>query len=266
MGKDAYNARHIIDEARRLLSDAATRCHAPGREGDENIHEIRKDLKKVRAYWRLMRYALGKRHSKAGNQRCKEAAKQLAGPRDHVVMLGVLDGLGLDAGGKTAMAVGQAKHALHGAADASPTDDIDWRKVEDLVRNDDAAWSGLDAESLDPAEIKRGWKRTRRKARAGFEHSRGKPDAEALHNWRKWAKRWLQQEELLHPGKSKRIGRLDELGDVLGRHHDFAVLKHRLCRDDRFGGKPQKRVRKSIGKRQAGLEKQALKLGRKAFA
>jgi CHAD domain-containing protein len=266
MPSDAYNAQFIVDASRRLLADAATRCHAPDRESEHNVHEIRKDLKKVRAYWRLMRYALGKAHSKAGNERCKQAAKQLAAARDHGVMLETLDDIGRDVGNKTAMACGRAKQAMQANVDGDVTDGIGWAQVEALIQNDDAAWSGIDAEAIDPTDIKRGWKRTRKKARKGFESARGKPSAEALHHWRKWAKRWMQQEELLHPHKQKRIGRLDELGDALGRHHDLAVLTHRLWRNDRFGGKPHRRVRKTIGKRQAGLEKQTIKLGKKLFA
>lgn len=266
MGKEAYNPRHVIAQARRLLADAATRCQAPTRESEDNVHEIRKDLKKVRAYWRLMRHALGKRHSKAGNARCKQAAKQLSALRDHVVILGTLDDLGQDRGTKTAMAFGQARQAMHEMVNGSPARGIDWDQVADLIRNDDAAWSGLNAASIDPADIKRGWQRTRKKARQYFDRSRKNPSPETLHNWRKWAKRWLEQEELLHPEKEQRIERLDALGELLGRHHDLAVLSHRLWRNDHFGGKPQKRVRRSISKRQGGLQKQALKLGRKAFA
>jgi len=266
MSKQAYNPQRIIDADRSLLADAATRCNAPDRTSADNVHEIRKDLKAVRAYWRLMRHALGKRTSRAGNERCKQAARQLAGARDHVVMLGTLDELGEETGNKTAMAVGQAKQAMHEAVDAAPTQDIHWDKVADLIRNDDAAWSGLKTETIDPADIKSAWKRTRKKARKRYQRSRKDPQPEMLHDWRKWTKRWLKQEELLHTAKTKRIARLDKLTDVLGLHHDFAVLAHRLWRNDHFGGKPQRRVRKSITKRQRELEKKALKLGKKLFA
>ena len=266
MGKDAYNPARIIDAARGLLADAAARCHAPDRDSEHNVHAVRKALKRVRAYWRLMRYALGKTHSKAGNARCRQAAKQLSAARDHVVMLGTLEAVGKAAGGKTAMAVGQARHAMHAETDPPPTRGIDWALVHDLVRNDDAAWSGLDPSAIDPAQVKRGWQRTRRKAREGYRGARRRLDAESMHEWRKWAKRWLEQETLLHPGKDRRIDRLDRLGDALGEHHDLAVLARRLWRNDRFGGRPQRRVRKTIGKRQSGLEKRSLKLGRKLFA
>jgi len=266
MGKQAYKPQRIIDGARKLLADAATRCHAPDRTSEDNVHEIRKDLKTVRSYWRLMRHPLGKRYSKAGNERCKQAARQLAAARDRVVMLGTLDEIGNDTGSKTAMAVGQAKQAMQEAVHYPPEQQIEWDNVADLIRNDDAAWSGLDPSAIDPADVKRSWKRTRKKARKYHKSSRKDPNAETLHAWRKWVKRRLKQEELLHPGKTKRIDRLDDLSDVLGLHHDFAVLSHRLWRNDHFGGKPQRSVRKSIGKRQRKLEKQALKLGRKLFA
>lgn len=266
MPSDAYNAKPIIDESRRLLADAVTRCHAADRSSDESIHAIRKDLKKVRAYWRLMRFALGSEHSKAGNERCKQAAAQLAGARDHVVMLGTLDALGGNAGSKTAMAIGQAKQAMLETADVPTNNDIAWDKVIDLVRNDEAAWSGLDASGFAPDDLHRGWKRTRRKARRGYKQSRRQPDGETLHGWRKWVKRWLEQEKLLHPDKTKRLKRLDDLADLLGMHHDLVVLSERLWRNDHFGGEPQQRARRAIARRRAGLEKKALKLGGKAFA
>lgn len=266
MGLSAYNPAHIIDSARSLHADAATRAMSPDRAADANIHEIRKDLKKVRAYWRLMRFALGKRHSQAGNQRCKEAAQQLASARDHVVMLGTLDELGRDADPAVAMALGQAKQAMLQAVGDTVTRRIDWQKVSDLLRNDDAAWSGLAPARIDPADIKRGWKRTRRKAREHYRQARERPEPEALHAWRKWAKRWLQQEQLLHPSKKGRIDTLDQLSDLLGLHHDCAVLAHRLWRNDQFGGRPQQRVRQALAQRQADLEKQSLRLGRKIFA
>lgn len=266
MPNKTYNPSTVIDAARHLLADAAARCHAPHRADPENVHDIRKDLKTVRAYWRLMRHALGKRHSKAGNARCKEAARQLADARDHVVMLETLDDVGRDTKAKTAMAMGQAKQAMQHTEPGEPTNEIDWQRVEDLIRNDDAAWSGLSNESIDPSDVKRSWKRTRRKAARAYRRSRKRPAAQALHDWRKWTKRWLVQEELLHADKAKRIDRLDTLGDLLGRHHDLAILAERLWRNDRFGGKPQKRVRKALAKRRAVLQKQALKLGCKTFA
>lgn len=266
MGQQTYNPKRVIDAARVLLADAATRCNAPDRASVENIHEIRKDLKTVRAYWRLMRHALGKRHSKAGNLRCKQAAGQLADARDHVVMLGTLDALSMNTDRKTTLAIGQAKQAMHEVVQAPPTQGIQWGQVADLIRNDDAAWSGLAPDAIDPADVKSAWQRTRNKARKRYQRSRKHPEAEKLHDWRKWAKRWLKQEELLHPEKSKRIGRLDKLTDLLGLHHDLAVLSHQLWRNDHFGGKPQRRVRQSIAKQRGPLEKSALKLGKKLFA
>lgn len=265
MNHDVYRASRVIDAARALHADALTRCHAADRSSDENIHEIRKDLKKVRAYWRLMRYALGKRHSKAGNERCKQAAAQLSGARDQAVMLGTLDALASEAGSKTAMAIGQAKQAMCEAADTLGNADITWDQVVDLIRNDDAAWSGLDASAIAPDDLHRGWKRTRRKARRGCKQSRQHPDGETLHSWRKWIKRWLEQEKLLHPGKAKRLKRLDALCDLLGMHHDLVVLSERLWRNDHFGGEAQQRVRRAIARRRAGLEKRALKLGGEAL-
>ena len=262
MGKDTYSPQHVIASAGRALADAVARCNAVDRAGEENIHEIRKAMKEVRAYWRLMQGALGKHRCGDGNLRCGQAAKQLSAARDQVIMLATLGKLSRGAGAKTAKALDQAKQAVREAVNREPPGGIDWAKTADLIREDAAAWSGLDPASIDPADIRRSWERTRRKMQACYRRCRKSADPESMHRWRKWSTQWLLQEQLLHPGRAKRISRLDKLGDLLGRHHDLAVLSQWLEHVDCLSEQANQRARRAIRKRQDELTRRVRKLGR----
>lgn len=266
MEKDVPSALIVIDAARRLLADASARCLSPQRDSEESIHEVRKTLKKVRAYWRLMRVAVGKRRATAGNARCSEAARQLASARDLTVMRRTLDELDADRPQQAGEASDAVRDALHGKDDHAPAvAGIDWALVAALLADEDLAWSALDAGAIDGDDVGQGRRYTRRKARQGYRRSRQSPDAPTLHTWRKWAKRWLYQEQLLHPGKAGRIAALHELDDRLGRHHDMAVLLDRLERSDESAGKPLARLQRSIRKGQRRLAREAMMLGRRLF-
>ena len=63
------------------------------KEKFEAIHSVRKEIKKLRAVLRLIREEIGEGPYKKGNRCLREAADELAGPRDAYVQVKALDEL-----------------------------------------------------------------------------------------------------------------------------------------------------------------------------
>lgn len=265
MKKDAYNPARVIGAARRMLADAQVRCQTPDRLSEENIHEVRKHLKAVRAYWWLIRDAAGDAAIKSGNTRCSRAAKHLSLARDQAVMHATLEALSHKAGPDDRSAIDRAKVVIGAGDDPSGTQRIDWPAVIDLLREDESAWAGLDASAIKPVSIRRGRKRTQRKAKRCYRSAKATAKAELMHAWRAWVKRVYAQERLLHPDRTSRLKRLDRLGDLLGLHHDLSVLWQRLAADGPSSDEDRRRINALIAARQAKLAAKTLRLGKKLF-
>lgn len=260
-----------IGAARDLLVEARAVCDREDRGSEASIHLIRVHLKRVRAYWRLMRFALGKKAEQAGNARCGSAARLLASARDHEVMLGTLATLRAKVTDDGAPAADTApfdaaEQQVAPDADRShPAEQIDWPTLIELLEEDQAAWAQFAEKPIADDDIRRGLDRTYRKARRGYKRAKKSPDADTLHGWRKWVKRYRYQLELLAPDAAKTIAKLDKLGDRLGLIQDLAVLERHLREAEGMDKQHRKQMRKTIEARQGKLVKKSLRGGKKLF-
>jgi CHAD domain-containing protein len=239
----------------------------------EAIHGARKDLKKVRAVLRLARKQLGKDLFKAEDRRYRDAGRLLSGTRDAEVKLETLatlrrqfsDGLPPEASKRWIQALEEERDEAAGTGGEAARQ-ID--RARDLIAG------GLDRVGDWPLEgdswrlLGPGLSKSYREGRRAMKRAQTKPSVENVHEWRKRAKDlWYQlrivQEawpELLRAT----VDQAHELSDLLGDHHDLALLDEDLATRRDIG--EREAFRALIEQRQEELLARALALGRRLYA
>jgi CHAD domain-containing protein len=249
---------------------------AGARSGDglaEAVHAARKDMKKLRAVLRLVRKPLGEEFFRTENHRYRDAARLLSQSRDAEVKLETL---------------GALRERL---GDELPDDPArDWCAALEAEREEIAGAGGEAAERIERAvaaigagrdEIREwplrgdswkliapGLRRSYRQGRRGMRLTRRDPSTDNVHQWRKRVKDLWYQLRLVHRAWPQLLGetadRAHELADLLGDHHDLALLAEDLAGRDDLGQRDQ--LAALIERRQVELLESALDLGARLFA
>jgi CHAD domain-containing protein len=235
------------------------------------IHGARKDMKKLRTVLRLLCDALSKRRYRCANAHFRDAGGTLSGSRDAEVKLQTLEGLW--------------EHRAGLPADAVEA----WRKI--LARDREAAKDTVRSEALvaeAAAEIEAGLEEIRRwhlegdawKTIAGpltRTYRRGRKAMKAaaagggdeIHEWRKRAKDLWYELRLLSGSWPVPLKATAEeahrLSELLGDHHDLAVLREDL-RERNLGAEETQALSAAIDRHQAELAAGAISLGRRLYA
>lgn len=246
-----------------------------GRAGESDtaaaVHGSRKDMKKLRTVLRLLRDELGRKRHRRANRRFRAAARALSDSRDAEVKLETLAGLEEHQDGLPGEAV------------------VAWRKI--LERDRDAAVDTPRGEALADqaaAEIEaglaeiRGWaptgsswktvepalRRTYRRGRKAMVAAEGGGEDD-IHQWRKRVKDLWYELRLLSgawPGPLRAASEeAHQLSELLGDHHDLAVLREDL-RERNLGQLEAQTLSAATERRQGELAEQALALGRRLYA
>ncbi len=256
------------------LEKATERLREAGEEGDalaEAIHGARKDLKKARAALRLIRDELGEKSFKRENQALRDAARLLSASRDAEVKLETLDALVEGTGdtppGATALwrealvadrdrivggegdEAGAAVAAIEEAAERAP----EWR-----IRHD--GWKLL-APGLDTAYSE---------GREAFAALGDSPSFDAVHDLRKRGKDLWYQVRLLRdawePVLEATAEEIHDFTDLLGDHHDLAVLAEDLEERPQIDPAQRETLKTLIEARQAELLGEARSAGERIYA
>ena len=237
------------------------------------VHEARKDLKKLRSLLRLVRADLGKQRYRAENSRYRDAGRLLAGPRDAEVKLEVLTALRerypdeVPATDGLQSALEDERERLAG----SQATDLGQRleQAAEAIAAGGAAIDGWKLADDDFELLGAGLERSYRRGRDAFRALGGDPTDEAIHEWRKRVKDLWYHLRLLRPlwpaGMKGAIGAADQLADLLGEHHDLAVL----IEDSRArtaDGPDMSTLATLAERRQRELLQQALLLGERLYA
>lgn len=246
-------AREQIGRAIAIAEDGA---EAPSRR----VHEARRRAKKLRALLRLVRPDFN--HYAAENGFVREAARGLSAARDFKVAEDTLAELLRWAG----------REAPHAASGVSAGDEeaglatfaADMREM--LARTDRWKTGRIDVETLAD-----GLTDTYRRGLEAMQRVAAEPSDAGFHEWRKHAKYHWNQLGLLEaaaenilPSAHKAAG---ELADLLGLHHDLAVLRDRIEADaGQFGEIDAAFVLDAGRRRQGELETEIGALGRQVFA
>jgi CHAD domain-containing protein len=281
-----YRLQHdeaVADGIKRLAATRAESAieHLRG-EVDEPfadaIHEARKDLKKLRSVLRLVREPLGEYFYQRDNTGYREAGRLLSGTRDAEVKLATLASLGERFGDRfperglapLANALHAERAALSGESSRDGDDSsagIAARQIED-GRAAIAEWP-LDGEGFEL--IEEGLKRSYRRGRNRFAEVAEDPTEERLHEWRKRVKDLWYHLRLVRDARRGALGkaadRAHELSDLLGDHHDLAVLREDAARrEDLLASDDLATLSQLVEHRQQKLIDAATGLAKKVYA
>ncbi len=244
-----------------------------GPELAEAIHGARKDLKKLRGLLRLAREELGKKAFKAENRRYRKAGRLLAGARDAEVKLETLSALCHrhdDLPPATAELWEGLLESERDALAAAMRDDhegriVEARKAIAAGRDEIGRWS-LRSDSWDLVEP--GLSRSYRDGRRALRRAEADPTAANVHEWRKRAKDLWYQLRIVRDAWPALLGetveQTHELAELLGDHHDLAVLADDLRTRDAVGDREA--FETAIEKRQRELLDAAFEIGRRLYA
>lgn len=247
-----------------------------GAEGDElaaAIHGARKDLKKLRGALRMVRHQLGKKRFKAENRRYRDTGRLLSGSRDAEVKLETLTHLHHQSPHLPDRTVERWEGMLEAERDqlaASARDDRDGRiagaigaieKGQDEIRR----WP-LRTDSW--ALVEPGLTRTYGDGRRAMKRVLADDAAENVHEWRKRAKDLWYQLRIVRDAWPALLGetvdQAHELTELLGDHHDLAVLAVDLSTRTDLGDHAA--FEAAIEHRQGELLEAALGIGRRLYA
>lgn len=267
----------VPDGVRRIAGDelksAATRLQE-GQDQDEDIHEARKSVKKVRALLRLVRPQLGRTYQDESKV-LRQVGRQLSELRDAGAVIEIFDKLKqkypdefqngsfdlvrqalLEA--KTRSENGKALRALLRRL-AKPLNEMADRVKTWPVRVD-----GFPA-------METGLRQTFRRGRKRLQRVQRQPRPETYHEWRKRIKDlWyhLNLLEGLWNGDTRRCEKkLKDLQNWLGDDHNLVILRQKLARDPKaYGGaKPVRALVRLIENYQKKLRSDADSLGKRVY-
>jgi CHAD domain-containing protein len=241
------------------------------RKGDHPaaVHGVRKEIKKLRAIFRLVRGEIGRGVYRKGAKALREAAGSLTAPRDARVMLKVFERL---AGGGARRFAGIAKALRKNARREGERfrKDDSLRRAERLLRRTDRRVDDLKIKAAGWAAIEPGLKESYRRGREAFLFVRRQPSPENFHDWRKHVKDLWHYFCLLYPAWPVEARTctddLELLGGHLGEDHDLFLL-HQFASEHCAGEADEvTALNKLIASRQMQLRSAALKLGSRLYA
>ncbi len=237
------------------------------------IHGARKDLKKLRSLLRLVRGELGKKAFEAENRRYRDAGRALSGSRDAEVKLETLLALRQrfeDLPGETAERWEGLLEAERDEIAATVREDAEGRigaAIGAIEAGQEAigSWSlGTDSWALVGPGLQSGYRDGRRTMKLALDE----PSAENLHAWRRRAKDLWYQLRILHdawpPLLGATVDQAHELTELLGRHHDLAVLVDDLRTRKDLSDRDT--FEAAIARRQDVLLEAASGIGRRLYA
>ncbi len=244
------SVRHLI------LREMDDMCYPP--RAAHAVHDVRVSGKRIRAWLRLLRDAMGTEAYRRENAVVRDLGQLLCRRRDSEVLLETLDGLSKS--GSPAFSDGEVerlKAALHldaeAVADEAPFAEVMLRVRETLFE----AHRRVEKLELGHAHPEQTFRRLWKQARDAYRQACDHPDTDRLHEWRKQAKYLRYQLDALKDIWPKRVARWSKVlkaqAEVLGYDHDLAVL------DERLSDGPQ---RDEIARLRRGIQNQALKAAR----
>jgi CHAD domain-containing protein len=240
-------------------------------EFPEAVHGARKDLKKLRAVVRLLRDQLGETVYEQQNRCYRDAGRALSESRDAKVKLETLDRLAERRGDLPASALGAWRQGLERDRDQTlgGTDEMTVLEAIELI---EAGRDGIEAWRLESGSwklIDSGVLRTYGKGRRAMRRAEAEPSEENFHRWRKRVKDLWYLLRILCPAWPEVLGasagEAHQLAELLGDHHDLAVLRADLATRS-FPGEESAPLAEAIAARERELADAAFELGHRLYA
>ena len=233
------------------------------------VHGVRKEIKKLRAIFRLVRGEIGRGTYRKGAKALREAADSLAAPRDARVTLKAFEKLA----GHSARRFGGIERALRKNARREAgriRKDDSLKRAEQLLRKADRRVDDLKIKAAGWAAIEPGLKESYRRGREACRLAGQKPSPENFHDWRKHVKDLWHYFCLLHPAWPAEARAftddLELLGGHLGEDHDLFLLQQFVAEHCTDEADELAALNKRIASRRKQLRAAALKLGSRLYA
>lgn len=216
---------------RKQLAYAVDELEGPRSADERTVHEARRRIKKVRAALRLCRDGLGDEFRRA-NRRMRRASRQLGPIADGEALGRAFDALAAahprEVPPPVVATVRQQLRTALDAIEARATGDQVLTRVTRRLRQERRQldrWP-LDGDGFDV--VAPGFTRTLRRSRAAMARATAHGNSRRFHAWRRRVKdHWLQL-RLMEPRcadvATTELVRIDQLDELLGQAHDFALL------------------------------------------
>ncbi len=215
-----------------ILREMDDMCYPP--RAAHAVHDVRVSGKRIRAWLRLLRDAMGAEAYRRENAVVRDLGQLLCRRRDDEVLIETLDGLaraGSPAFGEADIA--RLRDRVKADPDAAEAE-VPFAEV--MIRVREALFEAhrrVEKLDLGHGHPEQTFRRLWKQARTAYRAAREAPDTETLHEWRKQAKYLRYQLEALRDIWPKRVARwsavLKAQAQTLGYEHDLAVLAERLA-------------------------------------
>ena len=275
-----FKRKETVPEGlRRIVVEQSTKAAAQlsGDNPDihDGIHNARKSLKKIRSLIRLVRKDLGKSRYKKENDWFRHVKNRLSSVRDAEAMIETFDALAErfssvgECTSLNSLRAALEKRRRRIAEEAVDLEQIANSTAESLRQVEDRTHSWrLSHDGF--AGIRPGLERIYGAGRKAMDKAYRKPTDERFHEWRKRVKDHWYHCRLLHDiwpeAMSSRIDELTRLSDLLGDHHDLAVLGETLETEGRDLDGDTATIACLAQRRQAELRSEARGLGERLYA
>lgn len=254
-----------------LIDSAADGLSNESRNGEQDIHQERTTIKRLRALLRLIRPAVDSAFFNRENVRLRTAARLLSFARDTEVALGTLKTLPvsneIDQDSVRSVLSGfQVKVERPNDLDETMTEVR--RRLAQTRRN----FHQLKLQGTEREILERGLRAVYRQGRNRMRDAIQLGEDSAFHRWRIRAKNLYYELEFLESVWPKRlhrlVSRLSKLQDEIGLDHDAAVLRAWLKKTpENFGGSENvQRVVGCLDSQTQKLRKRVVPLGQQIWA
>jgi len=254
--------------------DKALEAIAANQNFDETVHTLRKSCKKLRALLKLVRPVFA--DYAAENDAFRTIADRFSVARDAAVMVQTMSGLVDNSGARLSVdGVGsvtlldrlreRARHLRQqmGEDELLALATADFEHARERV----PSWQ-FDASGIEI--VRPGLRADYSRFRKRLAKARKTPEGEVVHDWRKAAKVWwyhMRLYERTAPAIMENLcTRLDELGEILGDHHNLMVLADWIASTRAPGDSSADTLLAIIAEKQAALSEKAFDLGRQFAA
>ncbi|MGP0054666.1 MAG: CHAD domain-containing protein [Steroidobacteraceae bacterium] len=248
--------------------DSAIAKLEKGPPSDHAVHEIRKELKRVRAILRLLRPCLGVRAYRRENAVVRDAARPLTPLRDAAILPQALRQLQARTRRKNDGAFMRYLLGVLRQEHRAAHRQLQGRDLKTAVRELRAfkrRIEALPASRLDRATPSNGLIRTYKSGRSALASVTLQATDEHLHEWRKQVTYLANQLECIAPpdsqGFAARLDRFRRLARHLGDDHDLAVFNRKILQND--GAED---LESRVARRREALQSKAFRLGQRLYA
>lgn len=233
------------------------------------VHGARKEIKKLRALFRLMRPEMKVGAYRKGVKALRTAADCLAAPRDARVMLKAFEKLAARAAGRFPGVEQALKKNARREARRFHKDDA-LTLAERLLRKTNRRIGNLKIKLAGWAAMEPGLRRSYQRGRETYQLARRRPAPNHFHGWRRHVKNLWFYFCLLQPicpaATRAAAADLERLGLSLGEDHDLFLLQEFMEKHRATHPREVKALNRMIAARQKKLRAAALALGAALYA